>query len=67
LSKGEYDVVFSHKGFEKYTVKINLEESMVQLVELNNKNNIVKRDSIFAFLPVFNKGKEEKLTIKEEN
>lgn len=40
---------------------------MVQLVELNNKNNIVKRDSIFAFLPVFNKGKEEKLTIKEEN
>jgi hypothetical protein len=48
LSKGEYDVVFSHKGFEKYTAKINLEKSMVQLVELNYKNNIVERNSIFA-------------------
>lgn len=64
LSKGKYNVIVSHKGYEIQTVKINLEKSMVQLIEMNYNNDTVKRNSIFAFWPVFNKDKGEKLTMK---
>ncbi|HKK80654.1 MAG TPA: carboxypeptidase-like regulatory domain-containing protein, partial [Prolixibacteraceae bacterium] len=66
LSKGEYDVVFSLKGYEKHTEKIVLEECMIQLVELNHKNNIGSRKSILAGWSVFNKNNTEKLTMADE-
>jgi hypothetical protein len=64
LSKGEYDVVYSVKGYEKHIVKINLTENFVQLVELNHKNNKMNRNSIFAGWNIFNGDNEEKLTMK---
>ncbi|MDA3818162.1 MAG: carboxypeptidase-like regulatory domain-containing protein [Prolixibacteraceae bacterium] len=64
LLKGEYDIVYSVKGYEKYTTKLNITEDFVQLVELRQNDKIMNRSSIFAGWNIFNGDNEEKLTMK---
>lgn len=66
LSKGEYDIVYAVKGYEKHTVKLNITEDFVQLVELKHNENIMNRNSIFAGWNIFKGNNEEKLTMNDD-